>query len=269
MASYVESLPRDGHISLWLGPLTGEPTVTLDADRQHYAASTMKLALVIAAHRSHDEGALDLDARVVVHSEFGSAVSGAGFAMDRGEDSDEEPWRRLGTKVSLRWLAHRAIVRSSNLATNLLLEAVGLTAVSDALAAIRATSSVVARGIEDEPAREAGKHNLVTAADLALTLSELAAHRTCAAHSAEQILATLAAQQINDAIPAGLPPGTKVAHKSGWVDGVSHDAGIVYPDDSPPYVLVVCTTSALSESDALTLIAAAARASWQDRGLLR
>jgi beta-lactamase class A len=268
LTSYVATLPPDGTFSLWAGPLEGAVAVSHHADHQHYAASTMKVALVIAAYRRADAGTLDLDAQVKVHSDFDSVTPGARFEMDRSEDSDEETWRRMGTPVSLRWLANRAIVRSGNLATNLLLEAVGLPAVADALEVIGARDSVVARGIEDAPARDAGLQNLVTAADLALTLRELAALRVATPESCQEILATLAAQQINDAIPRGLPPGTKVAHKSGWVTGISHDAGIVYPDDCPPYVLVVCTTSELTEDESLDLIARAAAASWQDRQVI-
>lgn len=268
LTSYFESLPADGVFSLWVGPVDGPPVVAYDADRPHYAASTMKLALVIAAYRRADAGTLDLDERVRVHSEFASQIEGERFVMDRTEDSDDETWRRMGEQVALRWLANRAIVRSGNLATNLLLEAVGLPAVGEVLELVEAEHSVVARGIEDAPARDAGLENLVTATDLAVTLQQLAAHRVGFPDSCREILATLAAQQINDGIPAGLPRGTNVAHKSGWVSGISHDAAIVYPSDAPPYVLVVCTTSGLPEQESLDLIAGAAAASWQDRGAL-
>jgi beta-lactamase class A len=265
LTSYVDSLPPEGSFSLWVGSLDGTVAVSREADRTHYAASTMKVALVIAAYRRADAGTLDLHSQVAVHSDFDSVTPGARFEMDRSEDSDEETWRRMDTAVSLRWLANRTIVRSGNLATNLLLEAVGLPAVEEALEVIGTTNTVIARGIEDAPARDAGLHNLVTAADLALTLRELTAHRVARPESCKEILATLGAQQINDGIPRGLPPGTRVAHKSGWVTGISHDAGIVYPDDAPPYVLVVCTTSELTEDESLRIIAGAAAASWQDR----
>ncbi len=265
LSSYVDTLPHEGTFSIWAGPLDGPAAVSHEADRQHYAASTMKVALVLAAYRLADAGTLDLDSQVPVHSGFDSVAPGARFEMDRSEDSDEETWRRMDTPVALRWLASRAIVKSSNLATNLLLESVGLPAVAEALQVVGTTDSIVARGIEDAPARERGLQNLVTAADLALTLRQLDAHRVASPQSCQEILATLAAQQINDGIPVGLPPGTKVAHKSGWVTGISHDAGIVYPDDCPPYVLVVCTTSELTEDESLALIARAASASWQDR----
>jgi len=266
LSSYVDRLPTKGTFSIWAGPLEGPAALTHDAAAQHYAASTMKLALVIAAYRRADEGTLDLDTQVTVHSDFESVVAGARYEMDRSEDSDEQTWSRMGTQVALRWLANRAIVKSGNLATNLVLEAVGLPAVAETLALIGTKDSIVARGIEDSGARDAGLHNLVTAADLALTFRELASHRVASAQSCKEILATLAAQQVNDAIPPGLPPGTKVAHKSGWVTGISHDAGIIYPADTPPYILVVCTTSTLSEDESLKVITGAAAASWQDRG---
>lgn len=268
LSSYVENLPQDGAFSLWVGPLEGPATMQHNAGQQHYAASTMKLALVIAAYRMADAGTLDLDSAVTIHDDFESAIGGTRFSMDRTEDSDDQTWQRMGEPVALRWLANRAIVRSGNLATNLLLEAVGLQAVADTLGVLGAKSSTVARGIENAPAREAGHQNLVTAEDLAVTLQQVAGQRPASPASCREILATLAAQQVNDAIPAGVPPGTKVAHKSGWVEGISHDAGIVYPLDAPPYVLVMCTTSTLAEQESLDLIATAAAASWRDRGVI-
>jgi beta-lactamase class A len=68
---------------------------------------------------------------------------------------------------------------------------------------------------------------------------------------------------------AGLPPGTRIAHKNGWITGVRHGAGIVFPDDAPPYAIVVCTTTPFADTeaadDACTLIARLAAASWEDR----
>ncbi len=265
LSSYIESLPSEGDFSLWVGPIDGPPVVAHNADEQHYAASMMKLPLVIAAYRRADAGTLDLDSQVTIHQDFESAIGGVRFAMDRSDDGDDQTWDRTGESVSVRWLAHRAIVKSGNLSANLVLEAVGLPAVAEALDVIGTERTVVARGIEDAPAREAGHQNLITAADMALVFSAVARGRAASTASSREILATLAAQQINDAIPPGLPPGTKVAHKSGWIEGISHDGGIIYPPDAPAYVLIMCTTSTITEQESLDLIAGAAAASWQDR----
>lgn len=265
LEEYVDGLTAGGTVSVWAGPLAGPPAFTHRADEQHYAASTMKLALVVAAFRRAEAGEIDLDATVTIHDDFASQVGGGRFQMDRDDDSDLEVWRRSGQQVALRWLCYRAIVRSSNLATNLVLEVVGLDAVAATLEAAGSTRSTVTRGIEDTAARDAALQNIVTAADLAGQLQALAAGTLCSPDGTREILDVLAAQQINDAIPAGLPPGTKVAHKSGWVEGISHDAGIIYPADGPPYVLVVCTTTSLPEQAGLDVIAGAAAASWADR----
>ena len=265
LKSFVASLPDRGTFSLWAGPVAGPPVLAHRAEAQHYAASTMKIWVVLAAYRGADAQTLDLNSTVTLHNTFFSAATGRPFSVDRADDGDPEPFRREGSAVVLRWLAHRALVRSSNLATNLLLEAVGLPSVVEAIRAAGATDSVVTRGIEDTDAREAGLSNVVTASDLATTLQSLAAGTAASAASCREILAVLAAQQFNDGLPAGLPPGTRVAHKTGEVEGVAHDAGIVYPEDAAPYVVVVCTTSHLSETEGNRLIAAAARASWTDR----
>jgi len=268
LAAYVDSLPSDGSFSVWFGPDTGDAYLTHRADEPHYAASTMKLALVMAAYRGAAAGSLDLDVPVRVHNSFASRHDGSVFSIDPDEDSDPEPWRHLGEDVALRWLCYRAIVRSSNLATNLVLDAVGPAAVTTVLDLVGARDSTVTRGIEDTTAREAGLHNVVTAADLARTLQALRSETVLSADDSREVLAVLAAQQINDAIPVRLPPGTVVAHKSGWVEGISHDAGIVHPavgDGGKPFVFVMCTTSDLDEQAGLDLIAGAAAAAYADR----
>ncbi len=270
LSSYVDDLPRQGCFSLWFGPVEGPAWFELQATEPHYAASTIKLPLVIAAHREHEAGRVDLEAPIRIHNGFESRADGSAFAMDRDDDSDPEPWRRICTDVSLRWLCLRAIVRSSNLATNLVLDAVGPAAVSATFTALGATGSALSRGIEDTAARAAGLQNLVTAADLARILQTLHAGTAASPAACRDILAILGAQQINDAIPVGLPAGTRVAHKSGWVDGISHDAGVVYPgaeQGGDPFIFVMCTTSDLDEHAGLDLIAAGAAAAWADRRL--
>ena len=72
----------------------------------------------------------------------------------------------------------------------------------------------------------------------------------------------LAAQEFNEEIPAGLPQGTRVAHKTGWITGVTHDAALVYPPDRKPYVLVVLTKGISERPVAQKLIADISRLVW-------
>jgi beta-lactamase class A len=288
-----EDLDRDlaaapGTVSAFVGRLDAAAAYTRLADATHYAASTMKVGVLAALYRAGEAGMLDLDRPVPVRNEFDSALPTAPrFSCDRDYDNDDAVWQAEGRLVPLRWLAQRMIVKSSNLATNIVIAHVGLAAVAGVWALAGAGHSVTGRGIEDAAAREAGITNLVTAADLAALLGAIArgadrpgpiaAPATCRA-----MLDVLFAQERREDLAAGLPDGVRVAHKNGWVRGVRHGAGVVFPDDAPPYVIAVCTTTDLAdggtsgeaESDggddaACRLIAQVSATAWQQRHDLR
>src|SRR5471030_494409 len=80
--------------------------------------------------------------------------------------------------------------------------------------------------------------------------SSAAPRRSCAA-----MKSVLLRQVFNTEIPAGLPAGVQVAHKTGWITGTLHDAAIVYPKGRPPYVLVVLSRNIAKEKDAQAMIA--------------
>lgn|GEM_PF-485946 len=249
------------------------------ADARHYAASMMKIPVLAAMYRLADACALDLDEPIAVVNDFASAHAGApNFAMDPAYDQDGEVWARLGGDATPRWLGRRMIVRSSNLATNLVLARVGIAAVAEVLDHVGMDDSRVERPITDTAGRMAGFDNLTSARDLGALFAAIAAGADDD-HSARVPLATppscremidvLCAQEHRDDLAAGLPPGTRVAHKNGWVTDIRHAAGVVFPDDAPPYALAVCTTGGHARGDfdrkARELIARIAAASWDDR----
>jgi beta-lactamase class A len=74
------------------------------------------------------------------------------------------------------------------------------------------------------------------------------------------MLDILGRQHFTEGIPAGVPPGSRVAHKTGWIGGVVyHDGGIVYPPRGAPYVLVVLTAGIPQDSVAYDLVADVSR----------
>lgn len=258
-------------VSVWTGRLGGPAWYTHLADHPHYAASTMKVAVLAALYRAAEAGALDLDAPVPVVNDFASALGdGSRYADDPGYDDEAEVWQHLGAEVPARWLARRMIVRSSNLATNLLLARVGTPAVAEVWRLAGAIGCVTARGIEDYAARDAGLDNVVTAAGLAALLSALAGGTLGGPAATAEMLDLLAGQQWRVDLAAGLPDGVRVAHKNGWMTGVRHSCGIVYPHDAPPYVVAVCTSAdgaaaAGYDEAACRLIARVSAAAWAER----
>jgi beta-lactamase class A len=251
-------------VSIWCGGLDGTPTFARDADVVHYAASTMKLPVLVAAYRRAERGEVDLDERVAVHNRFASAADGSAFSLDQDDDQDDETWAAIGTSSTLRRLARHAIVKSGNLATNLLLEQVGVAEVAQVLSDAGCSSrTTVRRGIEDGTAREAGLDNLVTAGDLARVMAGVANRTLARPDTCAAVEDVLARQEHRDKIPAGLPEGTYVANKTGWVDGVAHDVALVRPEGAAAYVLAVCTTLDVPEQTANDLIAAISRRVWE------
>jgi beta-lactamase class A len=261
-----------GVVSIWCGPVGGPATVQVAADFTHYAASTMKVAVLAALYRAAARDVVDLDEPVRIHNHFTSATGdGQRFGVDPDDDSDPAVWACLDATASLGWLAQRMIIRSSNLATNLVMERIGVPAVAEVWQLAGATASTVTRGIDDAAARAAGLHNLVTAADLARLFGALAADRIASPAACRAMLDVLAAQEYGEHLAAGLPAGVRVAHKDGWDSRVRHAAGVVYPPDAPAYLLAVCTTGVTATDggtddaaagDLITRISATA---WHDR----
>jgi beta-lactamase class A len=168
----------------------------------------------------------------------------------------------MGEQVPLGWLASEMITVSSNLATDLVLELVGVDAANAVLAGYGSGLSAIRRGIDDVAAQAAGISNEMSPADLAAVLVAVGNDKGA---SGDYLRDLLAANTWNGEIPAGLPAGTRVEHKNGWDTRIRHDGGIVRPADAEAFVLAVCATSELPEADAQKLIAAVAAEAWKHR----
>jgi beta-lactamase class A len=239
-------------------PSTGLRLGLRDREKVH-AASTMKLPVLLEARRRVAEGELRLQQAVLLHNRFASLEGGHPYALDAAEDGDPELYLRLGGEAAVGELLERMIVRSSNLATNLVLELVPPPAVTRLCRALGASDLEVLRGVEDARAFRAGTNNLATAHDLVVLLEALAERRI---PGADECVETLARQEQNEGIPQGLPPGTRIAHKAGSIRGCYHDAALVLPAGAPPYALAVLTRGFPSEADAVAAVRAVSAATW-------
>jgi beta-lactamase class A len=232
------------------------------SDSVFHAASTMKVPVMIELVRQAEAGSAALDQRVLLVNQFGSIVDGSPYALDPADDSDSSMYALVGQRVSVRELMTHMITRSSNLATNAVIALVGAARVDSTAHALGAVRTRVLRGVEDQKAFDRGMNNVTTAGDLAALMSAIAADRAASAAGCALMRDVLMQQEFNGEIPAGLPPGTRVAHKTGQITGVLHDAAIVYPPGRAPYVLVVLTRGIPDERVARALIADLSRLVW-------
>ncbi|HEX6941340.1 MAG TPA: serine hydrolase, partial [Gemmatimonadaceae bacterium] len=240
----------------------GGAAFSLNPDSVFHAASTMKVPVMIEYFRGIDAGRLRPDQDLLLGTQFKSIVDGSPYALDAGVDSDSSVFARVGQRVPLRWLVERMIVRSSNLATNTLIEVLDAKRVDATAKSLGTTAMKVLRGVEDGKAFQQGLNNQTSAHDLAVLLEAIETGTAASKESCRAMIDILARQEFNDEIPAGLPAGTRVAHKTGWITGVTHDAAIVYPPGRKPYVLVVLTKGIPDRPVAQKLIADISRLVW-------
>jgi beta-lactamase class A len=250
-------------VGVFFAEVGGSATFALNPDSVFHAASTMKVPVMIEYFRGIDAGRISRDQDLLLGTTFKSIVDGSPYTLDAGVDSDSSVFGRVGQRVPLRWLIERMIVRSSNLATNTLIEVLDAKKVDATAASLGTTHMKVRRGVEDGKAFAAGLNNQTSARDLAVLLEAIESGKAASTQSSREMLDILAAQEFNDEIPAGLPAGTRVAHKTGWITGVTHDAALVYPSGRKPYVLVVLTKGIRERPVAQKLIADISQLVWQ------
>ena len=216
-------------------------TLFLNADTAFHAASTMKVPVMIELFRSAQAGRIGMGQGILLVNQFASIVDGSRYSLDPAADGDTTLYQRLGRRVPVDTLLRLMITRSSNLATNTLIALLGAPEVTNTMRAIGARRIQVLRGVEDGKAYDRGLINTTTARDLAVILRAIEEGRGIPPADRQQMIDVLLAQEFNQKIPAGVPRGARVAHKTGEITAHSHDAAIVYPVNRKPYVLVVMT----------------------------
>ena len=240
--------------------IDGAAEVLIDPDKSFHAASTMKVPVMIELFRQAEAGTLTLDEPLPIRNQFRSIVDGSPYALSVGDDSDREVYARIGQQMTLRALNEAMITVSSNFATNLLIERVGAANVRTTVSRLGGDGMVVLRGVEDTKAFEKGMNNATTARALMVLLEKLARGEAVSRRADAEMVNVLARQQFRDAIPAGVPAGTRVAHKTGTITRIHHDAAIVY--GRKPYVLVVLVRGIQDQKVSGPLIASISREVW-------
>jgi beta-lactamase class A len=249
-------------VAVYAQRLDGGAPVAIDADKSFHAASTMKVPVMIELFRQAEAGRLSLDEPLPVRNEFHSIVDGSVYTMDVTSDSDSEVYKADGKTLTLRQLCDVMITSSSNFAANLLIERLGANNVQATVERLGGRGVVVLRGVEDQKAFDKGMNNVTTASGLAALFTRIASGTAVSARADEEMMSILRRQKFNDAIPAGLPSGTSVAHKTGNITGIHHDAGVVLGPH--PYVLVVLVRGIQDQKVSGALIAAISREVWNE-----
>lgn len=238
LLSQIDSI--DGNVALAFYNIDDpSDSLLINATEEFHAASTMKVPVMIELFKQQRMGKFDLNDSILLTNEFKSIVDGSAYSMDVGDDSDDVIYSKIGTKVTLNDLIYPMITVSSNLATNVLIEIVDAKKVTKSMRDLGASQIEVLRGVEDQKAYDKGLSNSTTAKDLMMIMKAIATDHAGTPEDCATMIKILKDQQFNDIIPYYLPKEVKVAHKTGSITGVHHDAGIIYLPDGRSYVLVL------------------------------
>ena len=234
----VELLKGSGLFAVAFKDIETGKTVLINEKISFHAASTMKTPVLIELFKQAAGKKFSLKDRILIKNSFKSIVDGSEFTLDSTDDSQRELYGEIGQQKTIASLAYEMIIASSNLATNLIIELVKPENVMTTMKEIGANDIQVLRGVEDNKAFEKGLNNTTTALDQLLIFEKMAQYELVNKKASKKMINILLDQKFNEIIPAKLPPGVKVAHKTGSITGIQHDAGIVFLPNGKKYVLV-------------------------------
>ena len=224
--------------------------ILINADEAFHPASTIKVHVMMEVFHQVHEGSLSLRERIPIINSFTSIADGSKYSLDVKDDAEQTLYPRIGGAETIAELTRLMIVRSSNLATNILLERVGTNHVKEFIRALGIEGVTVRRGVEDKVAFRRGMNNSASARGLTQTMKLIAEKKVVSQQASEKMIEILLGQEFNESIPALLPKPAKVAHKTGWTGDVYHDTGIVYPDGRKPYAISIMTRGFAEDKEA-------------------
>jgi len=237
--------------------LDGRSAYLFHEEESFHAASTMKIPVMIELFHQGRQGKVKLEDPLLIKNEFHSLADGSIYTLDPADDSEADLYKAVGQTRTLRQLAELMITVSSNFATNLLIEKLGVENIRATVHAMGADGMNVLRGVEDNKAFAAGMNNTTTARGLLVLLEAIARGEAVDKESSREMIAILERQKFNEGIPAGLPAGTRVAHKTGEITKIHHDAAIVFA--GRPFVLVILVRGMADIKESSALMAEIAR----------
>lgn len=216
-----------GNVGLLITDLDGQELYSLHPDSVFSAASTIKVPLLICALQLAQRGELDLDGRVTMKAS--DRVPGSGVLHELND----------GLALSWRDVLTLMIIVSDNTATNLVIERLGIEAFNAWLQQVGMLQTRLVGKLQLPPeqrneAQRRGERNQTTARDQVHLLLGLTSGQRLDPSYTELALDILKRQQLRDLIGRRVPqdqPGVlryDLASKSGELNGVHHDVGVLY-----------------------------------------
>lgn len=226
MKDKILDLVGDAHVGLkYVNPSTGEE-ISFRSEESFPSASTIKVLILLALFQRAKRGELDLGEKKSVDGY--EKVAGAGVL-----------WLMDIEKISYHDLARLMLVLSDNLATNILIDSLGMDYINDVGREYGLKSTVLARKMMDLVSKEKGLDNYTSPDDLARLYYLMHTGGFVDPDYSRLALDILFEQSQKDRLPRYLYE-KRIAHKPGELDGIENDGGIMIKDDRALIIVVLC-----------------------------
>ncbi len=212
-----------------------EPAVTYNADEIFPTASVIKLLILVSLYQANEKYPGLLQRKVTL--KLDDFVGGSDFLQNANP----------GDVYSVGTLARAMIAVSDNTASNTLISLLGFDRINATARHAGLTHTQCKRHFLDYTAIVHHSENLSTPRDMGTLLYEIergsreGLYTVASPKSCRRMIDTLLLQEDRDKIARGLPKGVPLANKTGEIDGVRNDVGIIDPYGDSPYVLAVLT----------------------------
>ena len=218
-----------GNVAMQVQDLSTGITSSVNPSASMPAASTIKIPVMVEVFRQLAAQNFDLNTTLTL------------TRADKDWGSGSLSGQPVGRLYTVSQLLTAMITVSDNTATNMLIRLVGRSNINMEMTSlglehtrlsdyIRSSGNSIRRALRTSPA------------DMVALLNAMAHERLIDAWSSRQMIVILSGQRHNGLLPAPLPAGIPIAHKTGTLHDTLNDVGIVYAD-AEPYVIAVMTTN--------------------------
>jgi beta-lactamase class A len=216
-----------GVAGLYVKDLEEDSGYGIRPDEQFFAASTIKIPIMVAVYRKVDEGELEFSQEVEIQEEDWAA--GAGWLQ----------WEKAGTKQTVGDLLLLMITQSDNVAANALVRTVGgADHVNEVARSMGAEDTVLYQKVSSERGAVPALDNRSTPRDMATMMQQIAEGKAASEKSCGYMIDLMHENRLDWWLDEGLPPGVDAANKAGWLYRVYDEVGIVENDDRR-YVIAI------------------------------
>lgn len=232
---------QKGNVAVFVKDLKTGREIKINADMQFPSASIIKIAIMSELFNKINEGVYTLDDEIEIKEEM--LTGGDGILKELN----------YGHRFTLKEICTLMIIVSDNMATNILIDLLGMDNINFNAKKLGMKKTSLQRKMMDSLAVKQGRNNFTSAEDFAMILELIYKGENVNETYSSMMLNILKKQQVRGRLDLYLPEEVLIAHKTGDLDFLEHDGGIVFLPDRE-YIICVLTNEVKSNKDGREII---------------